>query len=81
MSAIGKRLLGFLLLVLVAAMPLGCGSTHEGRRGDRSTRAVTVGGESGVVVDRSDSGTQVKVGGDHGVVVGHPSEQVDDDQQ
>jgi hypothetical protein len=79
--AIGKRLLGFLLLVLVAAMPLGCASTNEGPREERSARGVTVGGENGVVVEHSDSGTQVKVGGDHGVVVGHPSEQVDDDRQ
>jgi hypothetical protein len=79
MVAMGKRLLGFLLLVLVAAMPLGCASTKEGPREERSARGVTVGGESGVVVERSDSGTHVKVGGEHGIVVNHPHTEMDDD--
>jgi predicted small secreted protein len=66
MFTIGRILMGFLLLVSVAAMPLGCASTNEG-----SGRDVKVGGDNGVVVERSDSGTTVKVGGDHGVVVDH----------
>ena len=72
MVTIGKRLLGCLLLVLVAAMPLGCGRPHEGPREERSERDVRVGGERGVVVEHSDSRTEVRVGGDHGVVVEHP---------
>ena len=72
MFTIGKRLLGLLLLVLVVAAPLGCVRTNEGPREERSTRDVNVGGNYGVDVKRSDSGTEVKVGGDHGVVVEHP---------
>ena len=71
MVTIGKRLLGLLLLVLVAAMPLGCASTNGGPREERTARDVKVGGDKGVVVERSDSGTEVRIGGDHGVVVGH----------
>ena len=59
MVTIGKRLLGCLLLVLVAAMPLGCGSSNE-------KGGVRVGGDYGVVVDHG-----VRVGGDKGVVVDH----------
>jgi hypothetical protein len=66
MFTIGKKVLRFLLLVSVAAMPLGCASTDGG-----SERDVKVGGDYGVVVDHSNSGTTVKVGGDHGVVVDH----------
>lgn len=66
MFMLGRKLPGLLLLVLVAAMPLGCGESHE------RSRDVTVGGEHGVVVERSDSGTEVRVGGEHGVVVDHP---------
>ena len=72
MWTIGNRLLGFLLLVLVAAMPLGCGRSHEDLREERLERDVRVGGERGVVVEHSDSRTEVRVGGDHGVVVEHP---------
>jgi hypothetical protein len=67
-----KRLLGLLLGVLAAALPLGCGGTHEGPREERSGRDVRVGGDHGVVVERSDSGTEVRVGGDRGIVVDHP---------
>jgi hypothetical protein len=70
MLAIGKRVLGLLLLVLAAATPLGCASD----RAPGEERTTTVGGGYGVVVNRSDSGTEVKVGGDHGLVVGHPSD-------
>lgn len=63
-----KRVLGLLLWVLAAAMPLGCGGANEGPR----DREVKVGGDYGVVVERSDSGTEVRVGGDHGIVVDHP---------
>lgn len=71
MSTIGKRLLG-LLLILMVAIPLGCVNINDGPREHRSERHTEVGGRHGVVVDRSDSGTDVKVGGDHGVVVDHP---------
>jgi hypothetical protein len=72
MVTIGKRLLGLLLWVLVAAIPLACGNANEGLREERSTTTVDVGGNKGVVVDRSNYGTEVKVGGDKGVVVEHP---------
>ena len=77
MIAIGKRFLGFLLLVLVAAMPLACGSSDRAPGEERTT---SVGGDYGVVVNRSDSGTAVKVGGDHGLVVEHPSDQAEANQ-
>ena len=70
MIAIGKKVLG-LLLVLAVAMPLACASTKKGSSEGRPEKDVTVGGEKGVVVKRSDSGTEVKVGGDKGVVVEH----------
>jgi hypothetical protein len=72
MFAIGKRLLWLPLLALLVAMPLACAGTNEGPRQERSDRDVKVGGDNGVVVERSDSGTTVKVGGDRGVVVEHP---------
>ena len=81
MIAISRRLLGLLLLVLVAAMPLGCVSANGGPREERTARGVMVGGDKGVVVERSDSGTEVKIGGDHGVVVGHPPNDVEDDRR
>ena len=77
MFTIGKRLLGFLLLVLVAAAPLGCSSADEGSREERSGKDVKVGGDNGVVVEHSDSGTKVKVGGDKGVVVDHSHDKTD----
>ena len=74
MVTIGKKLLGFLLLLLVllAAVPSGCVSDNDGPRHARSDRDVTIGGRKGVVVERSGNGTAVEVGGDHGVVVGNP---------
>jgi hypothetical protein len=81
MIAISKGLAGLLLLALAAAMSSGCGSTNEGPRDDRSARDVTVGGDHGVVVERSDSGTAVKVGGDQGIVVGHPRDRTEDDRR
>jgi hypothetical protein len=78
MIAIGKKILGLLLLILVAATPLGCGSSGRGPGEERTT---TVGGDYGVVVNRSDSGTEVKVGGDHGIVVEHPHDHAEDNQQ
>ena len=66
MVPIRNSLLGLLLLALAAAMPAGCGETRE------NSRDVKVGGDYGVVVERSDYGTEVKVGGDHGIVVNHP---------
>ena len=74
MKTIGRILMGILLLVLVAAVPSGCAGTDEGRRDERSNRDVVVGGEKGVVVEKSGNGTAVKIGGDHGVVVGNPHE-------
>jgi hypothetical protein len=76
MIAISRRLLGLVLLLLAAALPLGCARSDDGPR-DR--RDVTVGGEHGVVVEHGYSGTAVKVGGDHGVVVGSPRDRTDDD--
>jgi hypothetical protein len=72
MSVVGKRLLGLFTLVLVAAMPLGCVNINQGPRENGPEKEVTVGGEHGVVVDRSPSETTVKIGGDRGVVVEHP---------
>ena len=66
MFRVCKSLLVLLLLALAAAMPSGCGESHE------RSRDVTVGGEHGVVVERSEYGTEVRVGGDHGIVVDHP---------
>jgi len=71
MLMIGRQLLALLLMVLAVAMPSGCGSSNEGPREERSGRDVTVGGDYGVVVERSGTGTKVKVGGDRGVVVDH----------
>ena len=72
MIAVSKRLLGLLLLVLMVAAPSGCVNFNQGPRESGPDRDVSVGGEYGVNVDRSSSGTTVKVGGDRGVVVEHP---------
>jgi hypothetical protein len=77
MFATAKKLLGLLVLVLVAAAPLGCGGSDREPREERTT---TVGGEHGVVVNRSDSGTNVNVGGEHGIVVRHPRDHTEDTQ-
>jgi hypothetical protein len=66
MVTFGKRLMGVLVLALVAAVPLGCGSSNERPREERSEGGVRVGGDYGVVVDHG-----VSVGGEHGVVVDH----------
>lgn len=66
MVTIRKTLLGCLLLVLAAALPLACGSSNDRPRDERSDRGVRVGGDNGVVVDHG-----VSVGGEHGVVVDH----------
>ena len=73
MKAIGKTILGLLLVALTA---LGCGTSDRAPGEERTT---TVGGGYGVVVNRSDSGTEVKVGGDHGLVVEHPSDHAEGD--
>ena len=84
MVTLCKRMMGFLLLVLVAAMPLGCGGSNERPREERSDSGVRVGGDYGVVVDHGvsiggDDGVVVdhgvSVGGDHGFVVGHPRDE------
>jgi hypothetical protein len=80
MIAIAKRLLGLVLLALVAA-PLACESKTEPPREVPKTKNVTVGGDKGVVVERSNSGTTVKVGGDRGVVVDHERHQKDANQR
>lgn len=77
MFAIAKKLLGLLVLILVAATPLGCGGSDRGPGEERTT---SVGGEHGVVVNRSDSGTDVTVGGEHGIVVQHPRDHAEDNQ-
>jgi hypothetical protein len=81
MFMLGRRWPGLLLLVLAAAMPSGCGGSHEGPREGRSARDVRVGGDHGVVVERSDSGTEVRVGGDRGIVVEHPRDQTENDRR
>ena len=72
MIAVSKRLLGFVFLVLMAAVPLGCLNVNQGPRENPPDRDVSVGGQYGVNVDRSSSGTEVKIGGDRGLVVDHP---------
>ncbi|MDD4890233.1 MAG: hypothetical protein PHU85_09920 [Phycisphaerae bacterium] len=81
MFTVGNRLLGLLLLILVAAMPAAC--VNVDRDSSRATprRDVSVGGEYGVNVDRSGSGTDVKIGGDHGVVVEHPRNPPEEDRR
>lgn len=66
MRAIATKALGFLLWVVFAAFPMGCGDS------DGSRRETVVGGEHGVVVEHGGGeGTNVKVGGNRGVVVDH----------
>ncbi len=77
MRTISKRVLGLLLMVLAAEIPVGCGGSDRGPGKERTT---SVGGGHGVVVNRSDSGTEVKVGGDHGIVVEHPSDNAEHNQ-
>ena len=67
MIAIGKMMLGVLLLAVAAATLAACANTDSG-----SGRRVDVGGNYGVVVDQppaGQSGTLVRIGGDKGVVV------------
>ena len=78
MDAIRNGLLGLLLLVLAAAMPPGCSETRESPRNERD---VKVGGDHGVVVERSDYGTEVTVGGHHGIVVDRPRDRAEDDER
>jgi len=51
MVAIGKTVLGILLLVLIAVAPLGCLSINK-PPSDDSQRDVNIGGEHGVTVER-----------------------------
>jgi hypothetical protein len=81
MIAISRRLLGLVLLAVMAAVPSGCESTGERPPEERKTKDVKVGGDKGVVVERSSSETEVKVGGDRGVVVKHPRDQKDANQR
>ena len=71
MYVVARRLLGLVALALVAAMPLGCLNINRSPPEAGPEKEVTVGGDKGVVVDHSPSGTTVKVGGDRGVVVDH----------
>jgi len=50
MVTIGKHVLGFLLLVLIAAAPLGCLSINKPPDNQPKTE-VNVGGDRGVTVD------------------------------
>jgi hypothetical protein len=81
MIVIGKRFLCLVLLALAAAMPSGCESTPQGPREEQKTKDVKVGGDKGVVVERSSAKTTVKVGGDRGVVVEHPRDKKDANQR
>jgi hypothetical protein len=81
MIAIRTGLLGVVLLALVAALPSGCSSTAQAPPKERTAKDVKVGGDKGVVVERSSSGTEVKVGGDKGVVVKHPRDHKDANQR
>ncbi len=72
MKTIGRILTSLLFLVLLSAIPTGCAGTDHSHRDERSNRDVVVGGEKGVVVEKSGNGTAVKIGGDHGIVVGNP---------
>ena len=74
MKTIGRILTGLLFLVLLAAVPTGCGGTDQSQRDERSNRDVTIGGRHGVVVEKSGGSTAVDIGGPHGVVVGNPRE-------
>jgi len=73
MFAIGKKILSLLLLVFIAVAPMSCLTINK-PPDDQPNKETKVGGDNGVVVDHSDSGTKVKVGGDRGVVVDHPND-------
>jgi len=53
MVKIGKKVLSFLLLVLIAAAPLGCLSINKPPDNQPKTE-VNVGGDHGVTVDHPD---------------------------
>jgi hypothetical protein len=75
---IGAAVLGLLLWIGVAVVPLACLTINkqpDNPPPSQSRTDVNVGGDNGVDVKHSDSGTEVKVGGDKGVVVEHPSNQ------
>ena len=60
--------MGFLLLVLLAVIPMACEKSDSSSNGPR--KETTVGGSYGVVVKHGGGeGADVKVGGDKGVVV------------
>lgn len=74
--AIGTTVLTVLLWVGIAVVPLACLTINREPPPDNQPRTqVDVGGNNGVDVHRSDSGTEVKVGGDRGIVVEHPRDQ------
>jgi len=70
MRAITIKAMGFLLLVLFAAIPMAC--IDSGSSSNEPRKETTVGGSHGVVVEHGGGeGTDVKIGGDKGVVIQH----------
>ena len=70
MRAIAIKAMGFLLLVLFAAIPMAC--VDSGSSSNEPRKETMVGGPYGVVVDHGGGkGTDVKIGGDKGVVIDH----------
>ena len=70
MRAIAMKAMGFLLLVLFAAIPMAC--VDSGSSSNEPRKETMVGGPHGVVVEHGGGeGTDVKIGGDKGVVIDH----------
>jgi hypothetical protein len=70
MHAIAAKAMGFLLLVLLAAIPMACGNSDSSGHGPR--KETMIGGSKGVVVEHGGGeGTEVKIGGNKGVVIEH----------
>ena len=68
MHAIVTKILGFLLLVLFAAIPMACSGSSD----NEPRKETMIGGPHGVVVEHGGGeGADVKIGGNKGVVVNH----------
>lgn len=74
MNPMITKILGLLLVLLIAITPMAClniGSDQDRQR-DEPRKETTVGGDKGVVVEHGGGqGTEVKIGGDKGIVVEH----------